>query len=155
KKESRHMVSLWKSVFALAFLTMLVVGRTASAQSYFDDFESYNLGTLDKNDTKTNGPNQAPNGTGNPWFGPEPNTPNAVVVGPENGVTPYSGNQMIRGYQPNDIDQDWFNLAYRLNSGLPFMENISLDWWFYDPLGPGGSDFRDYAGIGYYDTAPT
>src|SRR5438876_9315333 len=117
------MVFRRKSVLLLAFVAWWLAGNSASAQTFtslfFDDFESYNLGTLDKNDTKTNGPNQAPNGTGNPWFGPEINTPNAVVVGPENGVTPYSGNQMIRGYQPNDTDQDWYNLAYRLNNGLP------------------------------------
>src|SRR5438309_2115116 len=67
----------------------------------------------------------------------------------------HRSNQMIRGYQPNDTDQDWYNLAYRLNNGLPFMENISLDWWFYDPLGPGGTDYRDFGALGYYDTAPT
>jgi hypothetical protein len=63
---------------------------------------------------------------------------------------------MIRG-QPVpgvDNDQNWFNLAYRLNNGLPFTANISLDWWFYDPLGPGGTGFRDCVALGFYDTAP-
>jgi hypothetical protein len=42
------------------------------------------------------------------------------VVGPENGVKPISGDQMIRGRDVvgSDFDQDWFNLAYRLNGGL-------------------------------------
>jgi hypothetical protein len=156
------MIRACKFVLVLASLALFLAGSTASAQvpMFFDDFESYNLGTLDKNDTKTDGPNQAPNGEGNPWFGPEINTPNAVVVGPENGVTPYSGNQMIRGYAPSDTDQDWYNLAYRLNNGLPFLENISLDWWFYDPIDPSDpfspapTDFRDYVALGFYDTVP-
>jgi hypothetical protein len=157
------MLRLCMSVLVLASVLLFLTGSTASAQppSFFDDFESYNLGTLDKNDTLTNGPNQAPNGSGNPWFGPEIHTPNCVVVGPENGVLPHSGQQMIRGFQPNDFDQDWYNLGYRLNSGLPFLENIRLDWWFYDPIdpndpnGPAATDFRDFVALGFYDTAPT
>ncbi len=159
------MLRPFKSVLVFAPVLLFLAGSTASAQTFqslfSDDFESYNAGTLDKNDTKTNGPNQAPNGSGNPWFGPEINTPNAVVVGPENGVVPHSGQQMIRGYAPTDIDQDWYNLGYRLNNGLPFLENISLDWWFYDPIdpndpnAPAATDFRDYVALGFYDTAPT
>jgi hypothetical protein len=140
------------AAFVLALFGLLAAGRPASAQLFFDDFESYNLGSLDKNDP--NGPNQAPNGSGNPWFGPEINSPNAWVVGSENGVDPISGSQMIRGRAANDFDQNWFNLAYRLNGGLPFMENVVFSWWFYDPLGPGGTDFRDYAALTFYDTVP-
>jgi hypothetical protein len=135
-------------VFALGAL--LAGGRPASAQLY-EDFESYNRGTLDKNDP--NGPNQAPNGTGNPWFGPMP--PNCVVVGPEGAVMPISGSQMIRGSNiPFDRDQNWFNLAYRLNNGQPFRENVILDWWFYDPLGAGGTALQDYAALAFYNLAP-
>jgi hypothetical protein len=150
---------------ALTSVVLLWAGSTTFAQTstslFFEDFESYNLGTLDKNDRFTSGPNVAPNGSGNPWFGPEINTPNAVVIGPENGVTPHSGQQMIRGWAPSDTDQDWYNLAYRLNNGLPFLENISLDWWFYDPIdtndpsNPDPFDFRDYVTLGNYDTTPT
>jgi hypothetical protein len=155
-KELTTVIHPIKSVPILASLTLLLVGSAASAQSYFDDFESYNLGTLDKNDIFTNGPNRAPNGSGNPWFGPEISDANAVVIGTENGVTPVSGQQMIRGQYVAgvDKDQDWYNLAYRLNNGLPFTGNISLDWWFYDLLGPGGTDFRDFVALGFYDTAP-
>jgi len=119
---------------------------------FVDDFESYVGGTepLDKNYT---GANAAPNGSGNPWFGPAP--PNARVVSAENGVTPHSGNQMIRGSAPSDLDENWYNLAYRLNGGNPFMGNFRLDWWFYDPLGPGNSAFRDYVALGNYSTTPT
>jgi hypothetical protein len=156
-------------VLLLASLLLLIVGSTASAQTFqslfFDDFESYSPGTLDKNDRFTNAPNAAPNGSGNPWFGPEINTPNCLVVGPETGVMPHSGMQMLQGYKPNDTDQDWYNLAYRLNQdpntglGMPFLENISLDWWFYDPIDPNNpnsdpTSFRDFVAIGFYDTAP-
>src|SRR5439155_4808211 len=112
------------------------------------------------------GPNQAPNGSGNPWFGPEINTPNAVVVGvEETGVTPHSGLQMIQGYAPSNVDQNWYNLAYHLNNddtgmnGMPFLENIALDWWFYDPIDATDpfsdpTTFRDYVALAYYDTTP-
>jgi hypothetical protein len=158
------MIGSCKCILVLASLAFFLAGSSASAQTlqplFFDDFESYNLGTLDKNDTKTNGPNQAPNGSGNPWFGPEINTPNLVVIGPVNGVTPHSGQQMLRGWLPGDKDQDWYNLAYRLNGGSPFLENIALDWWFYDPLDPSdpNSDpttYREFVALGFYDTAPT
>lgn len=142
------------------FVPLLAVGalflatQPASAQLFFDDFSSYTLGSLDKNDPI--GPNQAPNGSGNPWFGPEIGGPNCVVVGAEGNVTPITGNQMIRGIAPNDFDQDWYNLAYRLNGGQPFLENVMFSWYFYDPIDVGGvaTDFRDYAALAFYDTAP-
>jgi hypothetical protein len=84
-----------------------------------------------------------------------------VVIGAENGITPFSGNQMIRGQYVSgrDLDQNWYNLAYRLNNGLPFMENIALDWMFYDPFDPNDptvnpTDFRDYVALAFYDSAP-
>jgi hypothetical protein len=146
-------------IFALGML--LTAAQSVSAQRivaplFLDDFESYNLGSLDFNDPM--GPNQGMNGdlNGNPWFGPEISAPNCYVVGPENGVTPHSGNQMIRGRDVvgADFDQDWFNLAYRLNGGQPFTGEVILSWWFYDTLGAGGTDFRDYVALAYYDTAP-
>src|SRR5216684_5256805 len=154
-----------KTVLVLASLLLFSAGSTASAQTFqslfFDDFESYNPGTLDKNDRFTTAPNAAPNGSGNPWFGPEINTPNCLVVGPETGVMPHSGKQMLQGYKPNDTDQDWYNLAYRLNNGMAFAGNISLDWWFYDPSDPNDSstpaatDYNDFVALGFYDTTPT
>src|SRR5438445_9192492 len=131
------MIRLWKTVLVLGSLLLFLAGSAASAQTFqslfFDDFESYNPGTLDKNDRFTTAPNAAPNGSGNPWFGPEGGSPNCLVVGPETGVMPHSGNQMLQGCAPSDKDQDWYNLAFRLNNdssgvnGMPFMENISLD----------------------------
>src|SRR5207302_8100406 len=98
-------------------------------------------------------PNASPNGgPGNPWFGPLP--PNLRVVGTENGVVPHSGTNMTRGSAPSDLDENWVNLAYRFNSGNFYSGNILMDWWFYDPLGPGGSAYRDFGALGYYNTAP-
>ena len=92
---------LRKCALVLASAMVLLAGNTVSAQTYqtlfFDNFGSYQLGTLDKNDTLTPGPNQAPNGSGNPWFGQETSHTNLVVVGPENGVNPISGLRMVRG----------------------------------------------------------
>ncbi len=124
-----------------------------SAAFFTDGFELSLGGALDKN--LSGGPNAAPNGSGNPWFGPNP--PNLVIVGAENGITPHSGSKMVRGVVASgsvDLDQDWVNIAYRFNNGNAFTGNIALDWWFYDPLGVGGSAFKDYVALGYYNTAP-
>src|SRR3954465_15629661 len=93
----------------LSLLVVLALGTVAPAAIlYTDGFESYTAGgnPLDKN---TAGPNSAPNGSGNPWFGPAP--PNARVVGIDsfNGpsVSPHSGNNMIRASAGADFDQNW------------------------------------------------
>jgi hypothetical protein len=135
--------------FVLLALTVL---QTYAQVLFSDGFESYTAGgsPLDKN--YASGANAAPNGSGNPWFGPAP--PNARVVGTETNVSPHSGNNMIRGSAPSDLDENWYNLAYRLNGGNAYSGNIRYDWWFYDPLGSGGSNYRDYAALGFYNTAP-
>jgi hypothetical protein len=63
---------------------------------------------------------------------------------------------MVRGLNTagGDLDQNWYNLAYRLNGGNPFAGNIAMKWWFYDPLGAGGTGFQDYGALGFYNTAP-
>lgn len=149
-----------RRIVGLSIVVILTLATAASAADiiFSDGFESYTAGgnPLDKN---TAGPNSASNGTGNPWFGPAP--PNARVVGSDsfNGptVTPHSGNNMIRGSAASDTDQNWYNLAYRLNGGSAFTGNIQLDWYFYDPFGEGAgsTDFRDYAALGFYNTAPS
>ncbi len=147
-----------RCILALSMSVVLIFTTAASASVLFSDgFESYTAGgnPLDKN---VAGPNSAPNGSGNPWFGPAP--PNARVVGADstNGPTvmPHSGNNMIRGSAPSDGDQNWYNLAYRLNGGSPFTGNVEFDWYFYDPVGQGAgsTNFRDYAALGFYNTAP-
>jgi hypothetical protein len=118
---------------------------------FSDGFETYVSGDapLDKNFATGN---PAPNGSGNPWFGPAP--PNARVVGAETGVTPHSGTNMITGSATFDGDENWYNLLYRLRGGQPPAGNLRLDWWFYDPSGPGDSGFRDYIALAFYSTAP-
>ena len=152
--------SLMQRILALSILVILSFAMAAPAAVLFTDgFESYTAGNnpLDKN---TAGPNSAPNGSGNPWFGPAP--PNGRVVGTDsaNGspVSPHSGNNMIRGLGTGavDLDQNWYNLGYRLNGGSPFTGNMEFDWYFYDPVGQaaGSTNFRDYAALGFYNTAP-
>jgi hypothetical protein len=141
-----------KCFFATITLLVLAISQAPAQVLFTDGFESHAVGALDKN--LSGGPNAAPNGSGNPWFGPNP--PNAQVVTTDSGVSPHSGNQMIRGafVAGADIDQNWYNLAYRLNGGNPYTGNIQLDWWFYDALGSGGLNYRDYVSLGYYNTAP-
>jgi hypothetical protein len=133
-------------------LLALTILQSYGQVLFSDGFESYTAGgnPLDKN--YASGPNAAPNGSGNPWFGPAP--PNARVVGTEGTVNPHGGSNMIRGSAPSDLDENWYNLAYRLNAGNPYTGNIQFSWWFYDPLGSGGSAYRDFAALGFYNTAP-
>src|SRR4051812_45723644 len=142
-----------RTAFLASCFFCVLTSAASAAILYTDGFESYTAGgnPLDKN---VAGPNSAPNGSGNPWFGPAP--PNARVVGTEGAVLPHSGNNMIRGSAPSDLDQNWYNLAYRLNGGSPFSGNLQFDWYFYDPVGQGAAstNFRDYAALGFYNTAP-
>jgi hypothetical protein len=146
-------------ITASCFLVILTAtAATPAAVLYTDGFESYTAGgnPLDKN---VAGPNSAPNGSGNPWFGPNP--PNARVVGNDsfNGptVSPHSGNNMIRGSAASDFDQNWYNLAYRLNSGSAFTGDIEFDWYFFDPIGQGtgSTNFVDYAALAFYSSVPS
>jgi hypothetical protein len=119
---------------------------------FADDFESYVSGNtpLDKNYAAGNA---APNGSGNPWFGPAP--PNAMVVGTTGGVNPHSGTNMLTAFAPSNFDEDWYNLSYRLRGGQMFYGNFKLDWWFYDPTGAGDSSYQEYVALGNYGAAPT
>src|SRR5207249_1076597 len=75
---------------------------------------------------------------------------NLQVVGAENGVTPHSGTNMVRGCYNclYDNDTDWYNLSYRCATGGVYSGNIVVDWWFYDPLGAlGGGDYIDYVAL--------
>src|ERR1035437_3462499 len=128
-------------VVGMVLLTLSILQIPAQVL-FSDGFESSPAGSspLDKN---VAGPNSAPNGSGNPWFGPVP--PNLLVVGTTGGGNPHSGANMVTARLPGDFDQDWVNLAYRVNGGANLQGNVILDWWFYDPLGAGGSNFRDYA----------
>src|SRR5438874_2326896 len=113
--------------FRLSGLAVMALSAAASAAVFSDGFESYTGGgnPLDKN---VAGPNSAPNGSGNPWFGPAP--PNLRVVGTEGGVLPNSGLQMVRGSAPSDLDEEWVNIAYRFNGGGAFSGKLLLVLYF-------------------------
>jgi hypothetical protein len=122
---------------------------------FSEDFESYNLGKLDKEPLfwqgGANGPNAAPNGTGNPWFGPM--GPNGDVTNASTGVVPHGGSQMLQGNVAGDADIFWVDLAYRVHSGQPIKGNCRLDWWFYDPdTTVTTTAFKDYISLYYYNT---
>jgi hypothetical protein len=129
------------------------IPATSYVTVFSDGFETYNLGALDKN--LSGGPNEAPDGSGNPWWGPCPANLNVVNSG-ENGVTAHGGSHMIRGnIATADIDQIYYNLAYRLNAGSAYTGNVMLDWWFYDNLGSGGSANEDFVALAYYSLTAT
>jgi len=145
----------------LAAFALLAWVWPLQGASFSDGFETYAQGYLDEN--YPGGPNAAPNGSGNPWWGANP--PNFAVVGAENGVTPHSGAQMARNevgscYQVGwfDMDSEYYDLASRLNSGSLYHGNVVLDWWFYDPCGAGTADplnrtnYGDFAGLCNYGT---
>ena len=142
----------------LSMVILLVISASAKGTVLFsDNFESYASGTGDSTPLGSNtpGPNAGTNGSGNPWWGPLP--PNLrVVTSGENGVAAHSGNQMVRGLSTGgDFDQEYYNLQYRLNNGSPFQGNLSVDWWFYDPLGAGNNNYQDYGALDYYSNVPT
>jgi hypothetical protein len=132
---------------------------------FSDGFESYvgNSSILDKNYNGSNAtivgpaPNIATNGSGNPWWGVHyVNNAYVVTAGtPDAGaVTPHSGTNMIHGIAPSDVDQIYYNLAYRLREGQVLQGNFFVEWWFYDPDGAGSTTYRDYVAIDYYSGIP-
>lgn len=96
---------------------------------WIETFETYGIGSLDKNDTS--GPNQQ---ASNPWWGTAP--PNGEVVNAHDGVTPHGGAKMLGGWHGNGVD--YYNLAYRINGGSPLTGSFYVDWWFYDAKGTAG-----------------
>jgi hypothetical protein len=144
-------------IYFLCVVVVLGFAMTARGVTLFsDNFESYASGAGDSTplDKNTAGPNADTNGSGNPWWGPFPPNFRVVTTG-DGGVTAHSGSKMIRGLSSgSDLDQDYYNLAYRLNGGNTFTGNLTVDWWFYDPLGSGGTDFRDYGALAFYSNVP-
>lgn len=113
-----------------------------------ENFETYasdgvSIDSIDKNDSA--GPNQSANGSERPWWGSNP--PNGRV----HSTRAHHGSKSLWGTAGNC--KDLINLQYRLNSGAAFGGEVYLDWWFYDPLGQGGTstDFcADYTALSYY-----
>jgi hypothetical protein len=153
------------TLFPLLSLVLAISSSSApstyagTVDVFRDDFESYASGEspLDKN--LAGGPNAAPNGSGNPWWGIAA-LPNIYVVGSEEGPTPHSGTNMIRGLSGGgDFDQAYYNLAYRLSGEQVLNGNFSVEWWFYDPVGGYSTNgfnnsYRDYVAIDYYTGIP-
>jgi len=144
-----------KWVIVVLFLCSAQV--RASIVLFGENFELYNLGILDKNISGTANP--APNGSGNPWWGPPTGTPvgpfvgtPSSIVGAENGVTPHSGSQMLRGtHGSGEISQVWNNIAYRDNGGAVFSGNLVFNFWFYDTAGAAnGVNFGSTAALTFY-----
>jgi hypothetical protein len=142
---SRHAVSLsftdnatpspQTQTFAWGFTVIPELPPTGFVTVWSDGFESYNQGYLDKN--LVGDPNYAPNGSGNPWFGPLPENYNVAgtttvmtMYGTNATVMPHTGtNMIVRAFNFPSI---WVNLAYRANGGWPINGNCQLDWWLYD-----------------------
>lgn len=135
-----------KYIALVAVLVLALFASQAMALTpFFEGFESYAQGSLDKNDTA--GPNQADNGTGNPWWGPNPS--NGEIHGITNDVAAHSGSQMLTGWTGGGAnDQDYLNMAYRLNGGAAISGYFRVDWWFYDQVGSvNGSTCEDYIAV--------
>ncbi len=117
-----------------------------------EDFEGYNTGgdsfdSIDKNDPA--GPNQAANGAGNPWWGATP--PNGRIA----TAMSHTGAKSLWGTAGGC--RDFYNLAYRVGGGSAIPGSAYLDWWFYDPLGSGGSTTNfcgDYTALALYYGMP-
>src|SRR5271165_5601931 len=150
-------------VLCSALVLLLSSFSLAASTLLFDGFETYNRGVLDAN--YPSGTNAAPDGgSGNPWWGYEP--PDMLVVGMEtnkvtgvvtNIVTPHGGTNMLRGKNSGipDYDSEFFNLPYRLNRSNVYSGNVTLDWWFFDPVGAktnsnAAPQYRDYVSLAYW-----
>ena len=98
---------------------------------FIETFEKLNTGSIDMN--QAGGPNAGTNGNlnGQPWWGTVP--PNGFV-GVASGLTAHTGTKALWD-GASGCGRDYVNLAYRCNSGSPFLENIYVDWWFYDRCG--------------------
>ncbi|MGZ5568571.1 MAG: immunoglobulin domain-containing protein, partial [Limisphaerales bacterium] len=133
---------------ATSTAAMLVVQQTQ--QSFFDGFETYNLGFVDNN---TGG---GPNPT-SPWWSLSTTTGQGVVTNSSTGVAPHNGTQML-GTSVAAARQDYYNLTYRLNSGQLIYGNFMCDWWFYDPYGTtssGATNMQEYLALSECGNVPT
>jgi hypothetical protein len=163
-----------KIFFVFCGLLALAAGRVRADQPLlFEGFENYQRGAsglsnaLDAN--YPGGLNLGPNGgPGNPWWGQFP--PDLRVVGTDtnivpgiitNVVSPHSGTNMVRGKGSGaaDFDRDFYNLAWRLNHSNNYHGNLTLDWWFFDPVGANTNaaaapKYQDYLSLGCWSAVP-
>jgi len=136
-------------------LVLPVAAAPAATTLLSDNFESYTPGILDKNAAASANP--APNGTGQPWWGPGTSPNFNVVAGPQGSISPHSGSQMIRGDNTSSVHALlWQNLAFRTNAGAPLPGNLQYDFWFYDTNGTtNAGQFEANSALAFYDNAPS
>jgi len=135
-------------------LVLVAAQRTARASVIVsEDFETYNTGILDKNAASTANP--APNGSGNPWWGPGTNS-NVNVVGAQGPILPHSGSKMIRPNSTASVNVLlWNNIAYRNNAGHAFAGDLEYSFWFFDPNGTtNGTNFENNSALVFYADSP-
>jgi sugar lactone lactonase YvrE len=140
------------SNFAASQLSSNAVLTIQQAPAYFfEGFEAYNRGGLDKNQN-----NSANAGAANPWWG-QNSTTNGWVTNSSAGVVPRGGSQMLGTAPGQLLRQDYFNLIYRLNAGQVYYGNFMCDWWFYDPFGTTSSatNSQDYLAVAQYAPVST
>lgn len=132
-------------LLAAAFVIVLLVASQAIAfTNLLEGFETRNNGQLD---------GQAPW-----WCFYGCSGTNAVVTqGVYNGVTPHSGDKMIKGFKDTaaDADQIGLDLTYRVGGGTQLKGDFTVGWWFYDPLGTASDASkycRDYVALDLYSS---
>jgi hypothetical protein len=123
--------------------------------NFFDNFESYSISspvTYGRLGTPLDYNYGVNSSATDPWWGPSP--PNFFTFpSGQDGVTAYSGNQMIGGafafVTSGDNDETFLNLSYRFNGGQLYYGNVMLDWYFYDP---GTSDAGDQLSLANFSS---
>ena len=111
--------------------------------SFFDGFESYQLGSVDNNTVGS--PNTS---ASNPWWALNTTSARGVVTNASSGVAPHGGSQLLG--TAGTVRQDYLNLLYRMNAGQVYYGNFLLEWWFYDPFGTnssGATNSQDYIAL--------
>lgn len=134
-------------------LNMMAIFIAQRGAWWFDGFESYNNGDLDKNgvDGTPAGVNYPNKGDTNPWFGNGP--PNMYIDGGTD-TAPRTGKKLARPKSGYAGCEDTYNLASRNGGGYAFSGDIFLDWWFYDPATSNPAGFQDGVELGSYSGIP-
>ncbi|HVU99841.1 MAG TPA: hypothetical protein VHH88_00675, partial [Verrucomicrobiae bacterium] len=123
--------------------TGAVISVEQAAFTFTENFESYQLGGLDKNTVGTANPADS-----NPWWAVSTSSPRGWITNANSGVVPHGGSQMVGA--TGSLRQDYLNLVYRFNAGRPYYGNFMCDWWFYDPFGTdssGATNVQDYLAL--------
>jgi len=133
-------------------VVLLLAGAAQQVNAYYmlETFDGnvwgsdWNLGYIDKN--YSGGPNVAPNGSGNPWFGAGYNL--SAIAGQRNGTN--SARSATAVWMQNEM-----NIAYRFNGGNAFTQNIYVDYWYYNNATSNKQNLLDHLSLMYYSGLPT